>query len=336
MDMETLLRYAPRAIVALIGVGVVLELRKYKRNNDAAAWMRSLYGKADKASKDEAFRQAELADATAQLASLPAQTPVTPLSNKQLMRVAMFPRLLYVTGFIGAAGVYIGLFEGVPAGVPLPLYLGWAFLALTLLLYAFTEKGKKQYRRAQQLNRKYLLEKAGGDPARFATLKEVLEYYPTITDLWVELADQYGVEKRYDEAVAAVRKARELAPGKIDFAIVEISFLLRQKDAGAAAKALDEAEKLEKSPSDPRISIYRGMLAVERNEKKTALRYGKEALELDADFTEQLVKNDSGLEKLAELWEELFREREKTLFSEVAARQETRIAEEKKENPTGK
>ena len=332
MDIATLWQYAPKAFVTLIGIGLVLEMRKYKRKNDPAAWLRDIYARTAKAAQNEEYRLAELADADTQIAQCPTPNPITPITNRQQVCIAGFPKMLFMTGLSGCVFLYLGLFETMPSGVAWPVYTGWAFLALTAVFYWFSERIRPYYRRAQQLNRKYLLQKAGKDPARLETLKEVLEYYPSLTQLWLELADQNAVEKRFDEAVDAVRKARAIAPGEMDLALVEASFQLRRGDTDAVTKLLNEAENMKKAATDPRLVIYRAAAALQRNEKKTALRQGKEALELDGDFTETLLKRDEGLAELAALWEPLLKERENTILAAAAARQEARKAgeEEKK------
>jgi tetratricopeptide (TPR) repeat protein len=219
---------------------------------------------------------------------------------------------MFISGIMGWIGIYIGLFENTTPDVGWPAYAGAGFIALAGVFYLLSERARPYYRRVQQLNRKYLLEKAGPDAARCATLREVLEYYPAMTALWTELAEQYAAEKQYTEAIAAARKARELEPENVDCVLIEASFLHRVGEEEAMAKALNEAEKLRKIPSDPRIVIYRGALALRRNDKKGALRYGREAMDLDGDFTEKLVQQDEGLRELGLLWEELFRKNEKS------------------------
>lgn len=324
MDIDQIWQYAPKAIVTLVGLGLLYELRKYKRKNDVAAWLREMYARTAKAAKDENYRQSEIADADAEIAKYPVPDPIVPITNKQQIRIAAFPKMLFMSGLTGMVFLYFGLFETMPEGVKWPVYAGWGFLAVTFVLYWMAEKTRPYYRRVQQLNRKYLLQKAGGDADRFDTLKEVLQYYPNVSELWLELGDQYAVDKRYDDAVAAMQSARAIAPEKIDLAIIEASFHLRRHDAEAVTRVLNEAEQLKKADTDPRIAIYRGALALQKNEKKTALRYGKEALELDPDFTERLVKNDKGLTELSEFWAQLFEERESELLNAVAARQEAR------------
>ncbi len=324
MTLEQLVQYAPKAVAILISLGLLHLLLKYKRNNDPAAWLRKIYASMTKGEKDEEYRQTELADANAEIAKTPKPENLAPLTNKQHVRIAAFPKLMFMAGLTGIVFVYMGLFETMPEGVTWPIFAGGVFLVLAGVLYWMSEKGRPQFRRAQQLNRKYLLQKAGKDAERFDTMKELLEYYPSVPELWMELGEQYGADERYGEAVDAVRKAREIAPEKINFAIVELSFLVRKKDPEGMTKTLAEAEKLETSPSDPRVAIYKGAQALLRNEKKVAGRYGKEAMELDANFTEQLVKKDEGLQDLAELWAEIFEKKEAELLAEVAKRQKKR------------
>ncbi len=326
---ETIMLYAPRAFATLGGLAFVYVLLKYKRKHDASAWIKYIYATSARAEKNERFRQDELADANAEIAKLPVPDPIVPISNRQQIRYAAFPKMLFMSGLTAAVFLYMTIVGAAPEDMEWLSYAGWGFLAFTGFLYWLAERSRPYFRRVQQLNRKYLLQKAGGDAERIETLREVLEYYPNIADLWLELGDQYAVEKRFDEAVSAIAKARELAPEKIDLAIVETSFQLRRGDAAAAAKALDAAEGLPRAASDPRIAIYRAAVALLKNEKKTVLRYGREAMELDADFTEQLVKKDAGLAELAALWESLFKEKEDALLAAVAARQEARKAGEK-------
>ncbi len=331
MTMDTLLLHAPKVLATLMGACFVYVLLKYKRKHDAQSWIRYIYATSAKAEKNERFRQDELADANAELAGLPVPNPIVPISRKRQIRYAAFPKMLFMSGLTAAVFLYMAILDAAPEDMQWLRYAGWAFLAFTGVLYWLTERERPYFRRVQQLNRKYLLQKAGRDPERFATLREVLEYYPNLSELWLELGDQYAVDKRYDEAVEAMATARKLSPEKLDFAIVEASFQLRRGDADALSKVLDGAEGLKRAPSDPRIAIYRAAVALLRNEKKTALRYGRDAMALDSDFTEQLVKKDAGLQGLAALWEELFQKKEAEIFEAVAARQEARKAEQKDE-----
>lgn len=326
---ETIMQYAPRVFATVGGLAFVYVLLRYKRKHDASAWIKYIYATSAKAEKNERFRQDELADANAEIDRLPVPNPIVPISSRQQIRYAALPKMLFMSGLTAAVFLYMTIVGAAPSDMEWLMYAGWGFLAFTGFLYWLAERSRPYFRRVQQLNRKYLLQKAGGDAERFATFREVLEYYPNVSDLWLELGDQCAVAKRYDEAVEALRKARELAPEKIDLAIVEASFQLRRGDADAVAKILDGAEGLQRAPSDPRMAIYRAAVALLRNEKKTALRYGKEAMELDSDFTEQLVKKDAGLQDLAAQWEPLFKEKEEALLSAVAARQEARKAGEK-------
>lgn len=328
MDTETLMQYAPKVVVTLCGLAFVYILLRYKRRNDIPAWLRVIYARMERASKNEPFRQSELADANAEIAKYPVPNPIAPITNKQQVRLAAYPKMLFMSGLTGVVFIYLGLFETGPAGTFWPVYAGWGFIAVTALLYWTSEKARPYYRRVQQLNRKYLLQKAGMDPERGDTLREILEYYPTMAPLWMELADQYAMDKRYDEAVAAIRKGHELLPEDMDYVLIEASFHLRREDGDAMAVALNAAEKLRKVASDPRVAVYRGALALLRGEKKASLRYGKEAMELDADFTEKLVKKDEGLKALAEQWDELFQKEENNLLEAVAARQEARKTQE--------
>lgn len=328
MDIATLWQYAPKVFVVLVGIGMVLEMRRYKRKSDPAVWLRDIYARIATASQNEDYRKTELADAEAELAKLPKPDPIVPITNRQQVRIVGFPKMLFMSGLTGCVFIYLGLFETMPSGVAWPVYAGWGFLALTAVFYWSSEKIRPYYRRAQQLNRKYLLQKAGKEPARIETLREVLEYYPFLSQLWLEMGDQLAVEKRFDEAVEAVRKARALSPEAMDLALVEASFHLRRGDADGAGKVLDEAEEMKKAATDPRVIIYRAAVALRKNEKKAALRYGKEALELDGDFTEELLKRDEGLAELQILWEPLLKEKENALLEEVAKRQEARKAEE--------
>lgn len=324
MNMETLMQYAPKLVVFVIGAAFLYVVQRYMKANDVPSWLRRIYANMETATKNEAYRQSELADTNAELAKYPVPSPITPIENKQQMRLALYPKAMFLAGITGWVGVYLGLFETGSLGTGWPLYAGLVCIAATGVLYLLSEKERPYYRRVQQLNRKYLLEKAGTDAARCATLREVLEYYPALKPLWMELADQYAMEKRYDDAIAAIRKARELEPEDVDCLLIEASFQLRGGDEEAMAKTLNDAEKLRKIPSDPRIVIYRGALALRRNDKKLALRYGKEAMELDGDFTEKLVRKDEGLSELAALWETLFQKQEEKLLEEVAARREER------------
>lgn len=328
MDIATLWQYAPKVFVTLVGLGLVLEMLKYRRKNDVAAWLRDMYARTAKAAQNEEYRRSELADAEAELAKLPVPETIAPITNRQQMRIVGFPKMLFMAGLTGCVFIYLGLFETMPSGTSWPVYAGWGFLALTLLLYWSSEKIRPYYRRAQQLNRKYLLQKAGKDPARIETLREVLQYYPGLPQLWLELGDQLAVDKRFDEAVEAVRKARALSPNEIDLALVEASFHLRREDTAETLRLLDEAENMKRSASDPRIVLYRAAVALQKDEKKTANRYGKEAVELDSDFTGELLKRDAGLAELAIVLEPLLKEQENKLLEEAAKRQEARKAGE--------
>lgn len=305
MDTAQIMQYAPKIVFVLTAAGMLYEMRKYKRKHDVAAWLREMYAKTTRAASDEEFRRAELADAEANIAKYPVPNPVRPITNKQQVRIAAFPKFMFMTAISGTVFLYFGLFETMRQGVKWPVFVGWGFLALTFILYIMSERTRPYYSRVQQINRKYLLQKAGGDKERFDSLRQVLEYYPVLPELWLELGDQYAVAGQMDKAVDAIEKARELAPENMDLAIVLASFELRRKHREKALKALDEAELLKKAPSDPRVAVYRAAVALQANEKRKAEKLGEEAVELDKDFTRQLLQRDEGLKDLAELWRPL-------------------------------
>lgn len=303
MPTETLLQYAPKPLVIFAGLALVYAIRRYNRKNDGAAWLRHIYACAEKATKNEQYRQSELADANEKIAQYPETDPIEPISLKMRTRINGFPKMLFMAGLTGAVFIYLGLFETGPSGTIWPVYAGAGFLILALALYRATENMRPRIRRVQQLNRKYLLQKAGKDAERFETLKEIIEYYPEVGELRLELGDQYAVVNKLDEAVREVKKARKLSPENIDMALVETSFQLRRGDADGAEKALDNAEALKKIATDPRIALYRAAIALRKKDRETAARSGEEAKDLDRNFTEHLLEKDPGLKDLADFFQ---------------------------------
>ncbi len=304
MNIDTILQYAPKAATILASLGLLYAIRRYNQKNDGTSWLRHIYASAEKAAKDEQYRQNELADANTQIAQYPTPNPIEPITEKQQRRLGFFPKMMFMTGLSAVVCIYLGLFSDDPTAATWALLSGFGFLALTALFYWSAEKTRPYVRRVQELNRKYLLLKAGKDEERFATLREIMAYYPTVAELWLEMGDQHAVAGRLDDAVASVKKARALSPGHIDLPLVEASFHLRRQDAQAAEDALDVAENLKKAPSDPRIAVYRGAAALQKKDKETAAQQGKEALTLDRSFTEKLLEKDPGLKDFAAFLEQ--------------------------------
>jgi len=73
---------------------------------------------------------------------------------------------------------------------------------------------------------------------------------------------------RYEEAIAALEEAQRLSPGLEGVAIDLTAARYHHGDLAAAEAALSVAEV--QSPDDPRVSLYRGLLLLERSEDAEA------------------------------------------------------------------
>lgn len=294
----------PQIAFGLLGLASLVALHKNAMKYDIPMWMNKLNRDAAKATEDAEFRKTELEKTEAEIAKLPVPAPIAPISRAQEARLRMFPKLMLFTGLLAAVSLYVGLFHSIPTeNTRWPVYAGWFFLAATLLLYLGVTKLQAYYSRVQLLNKRYLLEKAGNSDKKFATLEEVIEYYPHLVGLRLELADQKSLAGKYGEAVEILKKAAETAPETLDVAIAEASIQLRSKNPGGCETALERAERCKKAPTDPRIELYRAALEEERGNHEKAMEYARNAVNMDKEFCELISQKDSSLEVIRSMLE---------------------------------
>lgn len=276
--MEQYMQYAPMVVYGVCALGVVYFLMMYKRKHDLRAWLGQLRQTAARAGEDESFRKEKLAETEAELAKFPTPDEVVPVKRKHEAYLQMLPKFMFVVGCCGVFFLFMGLFRPRAEGQRnWEIYTGPALLLFTGYMWFFLERIRPNYSRVQQMNRKYLLQKAGNDADSLGTLTEILQYYPGVPELWMEKADSLANSQRMDEAIDAIRQAVSLAPQNIDLAIVEVSFLLRKGAAEDAEKALDNVWNLKKAPSDPRPDLYGAAIALRQGNVEKALEHGEKA-----------------------------------------------------------
>ncbi len=298
---------APSIAGAAVALGIVFLLLRFRRKNDLQAWMKILRDKAERAATDPDFRDRELQEAEEQIAQYTPPEPAEPVKRKQEMYIQLLPKFLFLNGSGGALLTWIGLFQP-PAHQETNwmLIIGLVLLAATGIVILLTARLRRHHAWLQQLNRKYLMQKAAGDEnGLLATIDRILQYYPGVPELWLEKADQLSRFNRLDEALIAVEKARSLAPKSLDIAVVEISFMLRNNRLNDAERALKQLDEMEKAPSDPRAEIYRAQLALLRNELTKAKKHAEKAAELDASFTTRFLDREDSLKDLRSMMQEM-------------------------------
>lgn len=296
MDIDFIQKHIPQIIYGLVAAGVMYLLIRYRKKNDLTAWLQNLRANAARAVKDEAFRKRELADAEAEIAKYPVPGTVVPIKCNHEAFLQILPKLLFMICFSGVFFTYMGLFpQGDPGKGNWEIYVGPALLLLTGLAVVKLELIRANYGRVQQMNRKYLLQKAGQDPDRHNTMVKILEYYPGVSQLWLEHADQLAASGRMDEALAAIKKAREISPDNMDMMVVELSFLLRADRLADAERSLKALSGLARSDSDPRLELYTAALNLRQNEVRKAEKNLKEALDRDRRFCETILPLDQAL-----------------------------------------
>lgn len=297
--MEQYMHYLPMVAYGLCGLGVVYLLITYKRKHDLRDWLNQLRHIAAKASENEAYRKEKLAEAETELAKYPVPESISPVQRKHEAYLQMLPKFMFVVGSCGVFLLFMGLFRPHPEGTSnWEIYVGPACLLFTAYMYFFLERIRPNYARVQQMNCKYLLQKAGNDPESLGTLCEILEYYPGVPQLWMEKADALANDNKLDDAIDAIRHAVALAPQNIDLNIVEVAFHLRKGAAEDAEKALDTVWNLKKAPTDPRPDIYAAAIALRRGDEEKALKHGEKAAELDKDFLERFFPRDEALKEI--------------------------------------
>lgn len=285
----------------VIGVGIVVFLFRYKKSRDFRSWVNRLRTDAAIAARDKDFRNAELEKVERELAEYPRPEPIVPGKRSHEVYIQAIPPFIWLNGMIGVFVTFMGLSHSPAEGERnWMLYLGPAVLVVVGVLILVLEKFRSSYMRVQLLNRKYMLVKAGERYAEaLAILAEILEYYPNVPELHMEKADQCTkVEGRLDEAVDSVRRARELKPGGLDWAIVELSFLLRLGRTPEAGKLVKILPEFNPSPSDPRPEIYCAALELQNNDKKKAKKHLKKAMELDGEFIAEFLDRDPSLAEI--------------------------------------
>lgn len=296
MNITQLQQQLPQIIFGICAIGALFWAMRYRKSRDLAGWLQELRRNAVRASKNDDFRRAELADAEAEIAKYPVPNPIESIKRRDEAVLQIVPKMLFMIVFGGLFFTYMGLFQPIPEGKSnWELYVGPGILLVAVALIIKLESFRRYYGRIQQINRKYLLQKAGMDPARHQTMTEVLQYYPGVAQLWLEHADQYAVDGRLDDALAAIKKARELAPGNLDFLVVELSFLIRADKISEAEDALKQLEEAPRVESDPRFNLYAAAVFLKRNEVRKAKKSLEEALERDRPFSEGILPRDLSL-----------------------------------------
>lgn len=107
-----------------------------------------------------------------------------------------------------------------------------------------------------------------------------------------------------EEAVAAVKEARETDPDDINILMNEASLLLKLGKKDEFAELMKEA--IEKDPTNPNLYFNVGVISQEQGNKEEALNYYNKAIELDPNYVDAYINLGAlKLEKDRELVEEM-------------------------------
>ncbi|MDR1520049.1 MAG: hypothetical protein LBU23_07900 [Planctomycetota bacterium] len=300
-----MLFYLPRVVYSAFAAWALFRLWTEKTQHDPRARIDALSRDAARAARDRKFRADELAGAEAELAALSGDgSEPFPISVVIEALIAKTPAASLYAGAIGVFTLYFGIFHQ-PAGdsANWPLMVGLFLLGLVLLFFWFYRRFEGRLARVRALIRKYLMLKAGNElEPLLQTLAAIREYYPDRPELLLESADRLAAAARLEEAVGAVRQAREMRPDNLDFALLETSYLIRDGRLAEAGEALARVEaNFARAPTDPRLDIYLAALAAAENRIGAAWERLEKALQLDSAFSKGFIGLDQtlmGLEKI--------------------------------------
>lgn len=305
MDVPDLMTSsAPWIVFCAMGFLVVIELFLFCRKNDLLSWKARLDRDARHAAEDPQYRQNELAKTEILLEKTPAPAPVLPVTRQQEFRLGTYPKIILILGVLGVVSLCVGVLFTMPRDVFWPIWIGWALIAVNIVLYCRLAKPIANHVRVKLLNKKYLFQKAGGDAGRYATLDQIEQYYPDRSLLKLERAEQQAADGKLDAAVTTVEKAFAADSASPELALGLTSLQLRRDDADAAEKALAQAETSLTNAADPRVDVYRAAVFARRGEKEKALEHAGSALKKGEDAVFALVSRDTAaLEPLKRLLE---------------------------------
>lgn len=279
------------------------------RNYQQGGWAEKPRQIAAKVAKDESLRHAELADIDAKLAALPRAEPVEPVPVRLESKMRILPSMMMAFAIVGLMMTFLALFhagETVPVFKTIPggsmgrmlLALGVFMIAMTAPLYFWSERTRQSLGRAYQLARKYYIYRAGKDPARFETLREIMEYYPETASLWLELADQQAESGEYEEAVRSARKGGEIAPKSVEYLIAEASYQIRREKWKSAEKTVARAAEMRLGRSDPRVEIYGAAVLLGQGRDEEAVTLVQDGKKKDWRSVKRYLMMDPALRDL--------------------------------------
>lgn len=306
MEYEQILRYAAMIGCAALGLAISYLVYRYRQKYNLNTWIKQLQDDITKASGDESYRQAQLRETEAKLAEFHLPDPVQPITRNQEYYLQAVPKMLFWLGCGGAILTFLGLFQPRVEGARnWMIVAGPVFLATCGIVYLMMRSMRYHYSYLQLLNKKFLLLKAGNELEKsIPALKTLLEHYPSVPELWMEMSDQLAKAGRLDDALKAVNEAAKLAPNHVDVVMIELSLQIRRGALREAKDILDTLPNYKTLPTDPRQSLYTAALYLKKNEPAKALEAAKKALELDKKFSEKFVTLDPTLQDVDALLRE--------------------------------
>lgn len=288
----------PAIICAVFCLVLVFEVYKLTKKHSIPAWMRRLNASISRAANDPAYLKSELKQTEAELEKMPAPDSIREITPSHEYQLRTFPRMIFLFALFGAGCLCIGAFNNNP-DLRWPIFAGWLCLIIALVLYLKVDALLPRYTRVQLLNKKYLLQKVGKQEKRFETLQELVAYYPRLSGLRIELAEQLASGGNTAKALETLRQAAENDSGNADVTLAIVSLLLREKKVKEAEETLERAEKQQRQPLDPRIFLYRGALALANGDKAKAREFAEKAVEKNDAVSRIMVDKDPALVALA-------------------------------------
>jgi tetratricopeptide (TPR) repeat protein len=215
----------------------------------------------------------------------PAVGPLPPL-------VKAMPPLFCLLGVATLIG-------GFSAGLDQPWRpeIGFALFLLAALVSLLTLRRRRWERGARLFRFRADLRRLDGNRRGAADdLLQSLRLAPWDDASWGELADDLAAAGESDQALAAIRQARELDPDYDDHRQAEVSLLLRLNRFAEARKALQNWREI---ADDPRIVIFQAGLELAEGKREQAARMPG-GLRVDAPAID-LAANDPALAGLKSL-----------------------------------
>jgi len=119
-------------------------------------------------------------------------------------------------------------------------------------------------------------------------LKNTIKLDPEFSDAYYELALLYKKKNNFDEAIASVKKAIEYKKNEPTYLEFLGSLYYDVDSVMLASQVLNSSLKIDKQ--NPNVFFILGNIAIhEQNDANSALRYYKQAVELDPDITDGLI-----------------------------------------------